>query len=86
MTSHEAEWDEDRGGPRNPENLISFPKDGMVHQSTVNVIPWADCGAHAPNRVATPSRFVEKLFKMAPVKEPVSLNGLKLMTRCLNVS
>jgi hypothetical protein len=85
MTSHEAEWDEDRGGPRNPENLISFPKDGMVHQSTVNVIPWVDCGAHAPNRVATPSRFVEKLFKMAPVKEPVSLNGLKLMTRCLNV-
>ena len=46
MTSHGVEWDEDRGGPRNPENLISFPKDGMVHQSTVNVIPWADCGAH----------------------------------------
>ena len=69
MTSLEAEWDEDRGGTRNPQNLISFPINGIFHNMTKMVMPWGPAGAHANDRVVVPSAYVERLFRMAPVKE-----------------
>ena len=85
MTSLEAEWDEDRGGTRNPQNLISFPINGIFHNMTKMVMPWGPAGAHANDRVVVPSAYVERLFRMAPVKDPHNLNQLKIMTRCLDV-
>ena len=38
MSGHDAAWDEDRGGPRDPLNLISFPMDGNLHKSTKKVL------------------------------------------------
>ena len=86
MSGHDAEWDEDRGGPRNPNNLISFPKDGPFHTSTAKVLPWEDCGPHDQGRVVIPSQYVERLFRHAVVPDPKKLDPLKAMTRCLDIT
>ena len=54
ITKHEGEWDEDRGGPRDPHNYISYPINGLVHHSTKNVWPWKACGSHDQGRVIVP--------------------------------
>ena len=46
MPTQDIAWDEDRGGPLNPSNLISFPKDGPFHTSTAKVLPWEESGPH----------------------------------------
>ena len=48
MTEHDdldIAWDEDRGGTRNPLNLISFPNDCQFYKSTKKVFEWAPCGS-----------------------------------------
>ena len=39
-------FDEDRGGPRNKNNYLSFPVDGLVFKSTKDILPWVDAGPH----------------------------------------
>ena len=86
MSGHDAEWDEYRGGTRNPSNYISFPQGGPFHASTIKVLPWTACGPHDQGRVVVPSQYVERLFRLAPVQDPKKLDPLKVMTRCLDIS
>ena len=85
MPTQDIAWDEDRGGPRDPLNLISFPDGGQFHQSTKNILEWKPCGPHDQGRVVLPSVHVERLFRKAPVNDPKKLNPLKVMTRCLDI-
>ena len=39
-------FDEDRGGPRNKNNYLSFPVDGLVFKSTKAIFPWVEAGPH----------------------------------------
>ena len=85
MPTQDIAWDEDRGGPRDPLNLISFPDGGQFHQSTKKILEWKPCGPHDQGRVVLPSVHVERLFRKAPVNDPKKLNPLKVMTRCLDI-
>ena len=85
MSGHDAAWDEDRGGPRDPLNLISFPMDGNLHKSTKKVLEWRPCGPHDQGRVVIPSVHIERLFRKSPVPDPKKLNPLKMITRCLDI-
>ena len=85
MPTQNIEWDEDRGGPRDPLNLISFPTDSQFYKSTKDVLEWAPCGPHDQGRVVLPSVHLERLFRKAPVPDPKKLSNLKAMTRCLDV-
>ena len=84
--AHDAAFDEDRGGPREPQNMISFPTNWDVHKSTKEVWPWQDAGAHSPGFSVVPSIFVEALFKKAPVPTPSDLTDHTVMTKCLDVT
>ena len=78
-------FDEDRGGPRDANNLISFPEGGMVHKSTIDAWAWQQCGSHDEGRVCTPSIYGENLFRMATVSEPATLACHRVLTKCLGV-
>ena len=85
MPTQDIAWDEDRGGTRNPLNLISFPNDCQFYKSTKKVFEWAPCGPHDQGRVVLPSVQLERLFRKAPVTDPRKLSNMKVMTRCLDV-
>ena len=85
MTDNDAQWDEDRGGPRSSRNWISFPKGGDFYSCTKNALDWTEPGARDPGRVLVPSVQVEALFRRAPVNNPIPLNTKKFLTHCLDV-
>ena len=85
MPTQDIAWDEDRGGPRNPLNLISCPIDCQFYKSTKEIFEWAPCGPHDQGRVVLPSVQLERLFRKAPVTDPKKLSNMKMMTRCLDV-
>ena len=55
MSSHDMEFDETRGGPRDGNNFLSVPTDGALYLATKNVLPWRQCGAHDVNRSVVPT-------------------------------
>ena len=87
-TTHEAEYDEDRGGPRNEHNYLSFPGDGALVKATRGVLPWAPVGTHDPDptRMIIPSAFVENLFRKAPTEDPHELREHHIVTKCLSLT
>ena len=85
QNAHDGEYDEDRGGPRDCHNYLSFPGDGPVFQATVKVWPWKTPGGHEQgNRMYVPGCFVEALFADAPVPEPEELTPVKFLVKCLS--
>ena len=84
-TKHDGEWDEDRGGPRHPNNLVSFPSEGLVHSATKNIWPWQPCGGHDQGRHVVPAAYVEAIFRRAPVPDPSSLAPVQMMVKCLGM-
>ena len=84
--SAELDWDENVGGTRNPMNLISFPKDGVVSTATANSWPWKASGAHTPSRCVVPSVYVEALFRLVPVPDPIKIITEMFMTKCLDAT
>ena len=46
MTTHDARYDEDRGGPRHGTNPVSLSKDGDFYKATEKVLPWGPPGNH----------------------------------------
>ena len=86
MPPADIDWDENRGGTRNPENLISAPDDGTLYLSIKDVLPWTACGAHDTHRMVLPSYHVEQLFGKAPVTDASKLSTMSIMTRCLNIT
>ena len=85
MQNDDIEWDESRGGPRGPDNLISFPDHHTLYKATKAILPWQACGPHDKDRVVLASRFVERIFRKAPVKDPKENKDFKFMTRCLDI-
>ena len=85
MTDNDAQWDEDRGGPRSSRNWISFPKGGDFYNYTKDALDWTEPGARDPGRMLVPSIQVEALFRRAPVNNPIPLNIKKFLTHCLDV-
>ena len=70
MTEIDIEWDEDRGGNRDPRAFISSPEDGLLVRATQKALPWIECGAHDTARKILPVVFVERLLRKAPVSQP----------------
>ena len=68
----------------NPFNLISFPTDGDFHKTTENIIEWEVCGGHDNGRHVTPSIYIERLLRAAPVKGPAAFKPEHFMTKCLD--
>ena len=85
MTDCDAQWDEDRGGLPEADNLISFPSGGVFHKATEKLLPWRQCGGHDHNRHVVPSIFIEKLVRSAPVPDPPAFQPEHFMTKCLDV-
>ena len=85
MTDLDAAWDEDRGGPTDSRNLISFPTGGDFYKATKAALPWSECGAHYEGRHVVASVFIEKLLRKAPVQDPSTFNTDHFMTKCLDV-
>ena len=69
----QAEWDEDRGGERSPENNISFPEMGFFYSCTKKALPRVRA-KHESGRVVVPSAWLEGLFRKARVEAPHSLS------------
>ena len=86
MSDVDMAWDEDRGGPRHADNLVSFPEDGEFYLSTKNVLDWRKCGVHDTARMVVPAVFVEKLFKLAPVKDPTELQEHLFLVKTLAIA
>ena len=80
----DVDWDENLGGQPDPDCLLSFPKEGRIHNAMKEVWPWRPSGVHARNRVVVPSVYVERLFKHAPVPEPADLKPVNLISHCLS--
>ena len=78
-------WDEDEGGTRDENVWCAFPKNGVVHQATVKVFPWADCGAHTPGKVKLAVIFIEQLFRRAPCDDPKDLNTHRFLEKTLGI-
>ena len=86
MADLDAAWDEDRGGPPDSRNMISFPSAGDFYKATKRALPWSECGAHDHGRHVVAGIFIEKLFRMAPVEDPPStFKPDHFMTKCLDV-
>ena len=85
MPTQDIAWDEDRGGPRNLLNLISYPNGCQFYKSAKEIFEWAPCGPHDQGRVVLPSIHLERLFRKAPVPDPKKLSNLKIISRCLDV-
>ena len=82
---HEGEYDEDRGGPRNANNYLSFTSAGVIFKATKGVWHWETPGAHeADQRMLVPSAYVEGLFAHAPVPEPGELQPERFLEKCLS--
>ena len=73
VSTIDAEWDEDRGGDRTPENFISFPEMGSFCQRTKKALPW-ERSKHESRRMIVPSVWLEGLFREANVEAPHTLN------------
>ena len=67
-------YDEELGGPRDPNNFLSFPKHGAFHKATARALPWTEGEAAGDARVKVPSVFVEGLFRLAPTGEPEQMH------------
>ena len=92
MSTHDMTYDEDQGGPRHPNNYLSFPKDGAVYQATAVALPWSPGASTGAPRMKVPSVFIEGLFRFAPTDEPSRMEDPKagpepwtLLTHCLGV-
>ena len=85
MSERDFEWDEERGGPEHPDNLISIPVEDPLYQATKNAMPWRACGDHDTERVTIPSIFIENLFGEAPVEDPSALESHLAITRCMEL-
>ena len=84
--AHGGEYDEDRAGPRDGNNYVSFPKHGVVHKATKKVWPWGPAGNHEQEeRVLVPGVFVEALFAHAPVPKPEDMSPVKFLVKCLSL-
>ena len=87
MSDDQIEWDEDRGGARSPNNLLSYPITHQFYRATRRALPWQPpAPGHDPaGRVVVPSAFVETLFREASVPDPKDLLGLLFMDKCLSL-
>ena len=86
MSDADMQWDEDRTGTRDPNNLISFPREDDYTVATAKVLPWRDgIGESEKDRRTIPSSFVERLFRRAPVPNPEELFPVKFQTKALGV-
>ena len=85
MPERDFEWDEDRGGPEDNDNLISIPDEDPLYLATKGAMPWRKAGDHDQDRVTIPSIFLENLFGEAPVADPTSLRSHTAITRCLDL-
>ena len=90
MTSkHGAQWDEYRAGRNvpDPRNLISFPKDGPIYQSTCKAIHERTVADDDDDFMNVPSVHIERFFKYAAVRNPAALNRAddRVLVRCLGI-
>ena len=63
-------FDEELGGPRDPNNFLSFPRNRALYKATARALPWTVGEAAGDPRVKVPSVFIEGLFRLAPTGEP----------------
>ena len=83
MADCDAQWDEDRGAtrPAQPDNILPDqwrpPQNNGVGDDH-SVFQWEVCGGHDNGmdngRHVTPSIYIEKLLRAAPVKDPASFS------------
>ena len=86
MTTHcDAVWDEDRGGPRHPDNKISLPAEGELYRATRDALEWLPAGAHDPSRCVIAGIHLECVFGKAPVKDPSTMSADRILTKSLDV-
>ena len=84
MTTHGAAWDEELGGNRTDNSLLSFPA-GKLFAATRKAWAWTKSGPHAPDRWTIPSWCVEALFEHAPFKSTTEENAVMVMTHTLGL-
>ena len=84
MTTCTIEFDEDRGGGRDPANLLSSPTEEAFYKSTKRAMEWTPRGQTDAGQHVTPSVFVENLFAPATVTDVDGIEGFTLPTRCLD--
>ena len=76
MTTCTIEFDEERGGGRDPANLLSSPTGETFYKSTKKAMEWTPRGPTDAEQQVTPSVFVENLFAPATVASLSSIRRL----------
>ena len=83
---NDLEWDEDRTGNRSPRSLVSLPDNHPFFLATSKAIDWTSCGDEDVGRVVTPSVFLEKLLRYAPVQRPRELKGHAFLSKTISLN
>ena len=74
------------GGTRDAANYISCKITERLYVATAKALPWELVGQADPEYAKIPSRYIERLFKLARCTRPAALDesDMRTLTRCLD--
>ena len=80
------QWDEDRGGPRDPCNYMSVPTDFEFYRITSLVLPWRQSDHDGQAHQLVPGAYIENLLRKLTVQDTTHLKTHHFNTKCLALS
>ena len=86
QTSVDVQWDEDRGGPRDPCNYMSIPTDSEFYRITSLVLPWRQSDHDGQAHQLVPGAYIENLLRKLTVQDTTHLKTHHFNTKCLALS
>ena len=81
----DVEYDENRGNHPTPECLVSIARAEPFFEATETAWPWAAPADGDMNYAVVSVIFFERLFRNAPVPDPLVLAPFSFLTNCLHL-
>ena len=85
MTSIGVEWNENRTGNPDAEQLLSWDNNTEFYTATKKALPWRAGASTDPGRSIVPACYIERLFAKAPVQDPSTLEPDPFLCKCLGL-
>lgn len=85
MASFDIDYDQNLGNPATGECPLSFAKDENFYVATENALPWEAPAVGGINRAIVAISWIEALVRKAPVKDPMKLSTIPLLSSCLHL-
>ena len=81
----DVEYDENRGNHPTPECLVSIARAEPFFEATETAWPWAAPADGDMTYAVVAIIFFERLFRNAPVPDPLVLSPYSFLTNCLHL-